>query len=110
MAAGQQVLPGFVEPDYRHDQSIDERFDAFHEANPHVLAELERLADQLAAAGVRRFGVKALVERLRWDWTVQTAGDDFKVNNSFTSRYARLLIERRPDFADMIETRELRAA
>lgn len=102
----QPTLPGFTTPEPA--LTATERFEAFHRANPWVARELERLADELVAAGAARFGVKLLIERLRWDWTKATKGDKWRLNNNHTSRYARLLIERRPDFADRIETRDLR--
>ena len=108
----QLLLPSFTEPDPPPERlSIEERCEAWLEVNPWVLDQLERLADELVEAGVSRFGVKALVERLRWDWTVAraTTGEPWRLNNSFTSRLARRLIERRPDLASFIETRKLRA-
>lgn len=108
-AAQQQTLPGFVTSATDGSLTLDERFEIFHRDNPWVADALERLADELVDAGVTRIGVKALVERLRWDWTVQTRSRDWKLNNSLTSRYARLLCERRPDLAKKIERRRLRS-
>lgn len=103
-------LAPLTEPDYAPDLTITERFDAFHEANPHVADALETLAEQWFAAGRPKVGVKALVERLRWEAGIQTVGDPYRINNVFTAHYARLLIARRPEWADRIETRALRAA
>lgn len=111
VADTQGVLPAFA--DYTPDcgKSLDERFDEWIALNPWVLVQLERLADELVDAGVARFGVKALVERLRWDWEISraTTGDTWKLNNTWTSRLARRLIEKRPDLEPMIETRRLRS-
>lgn len=89
--------------------TIAERFAAFHAANPWVADALERLARDWLAAGHPRVGVKALWEVLRWQYG-RTTGSPFKADNNFTSHYARLLIERHPEWADAIETRALRAA
>ena len=103
-------LAPLVAPDHEPEATIEERFDAFHAANPQVADALEHYAEQWLAAGHRRVGVKALVERLRWESGVQTHGDAYRINNSLVSHYARLLIARRPEWADAIETRTLRAA
>lgn len=110
ISTGQQVLPAFADPTPDRTLTLDERYTQWAEANPWVLDQIERFADELAAAGVKRIGIKALVERLRWDWTISraTTGDRWKLNNSFTSRLARALIARRPDLAPMIETRRLK--
>ena len=103
----QLVLPGLeplVEPDYAPELTIAERFALFHEANPHVAKALESLAGQWLRRH-KRASMKALFERLRWESGLQTHGEAYKLNNNYTAHYARLLIERRPEWADAFETR-----
>lgn len=95
-----------VEPSTR----IERRFAEFHRANPHVYAEFERRALQLHRAGARRIGAKAIAERIRWDIYIRTLSDDYKINNSYVSLYARLLIHRHPQLADVIELRRRKEA
>jgi hypothetical protein len=71
---------------------------------------VENLAANLIAKGHRRIGVKQLWEVLRYSYDANTVGSAFRANNDFTSRAARDLIERHPEWADFIETRQLRAA
>lgn len=89
---------------------LERRFAEFHAANPHVYAEFERRALQLYRAGARRIGAKAIAERIRWDVHVRTLGNEYKLNNSFVSLYARLLIHRHPELADVIELRQRKEA
>ena len=111
--ADQLALPLFLAPIValpRRRQTIDERFRAFHAANPHVFDLLVILARRMRARG-GRVGIKACWERLRWEYRERVEGDQWaRLNNSLTSRYARLITERCPDLVDVIETRELRAA
>ena len=59
----------------------------------------------------KRYGIGGLWERLRWHFHIeQGLGDDFKLNNDFRSRYARLLLEDHPELGAFFELRELRAA
>lgn len=90
--------------------TIQERFESFHSQNPWVAVALERLAREWLNHGHSRVGAKMLIERLRWEYGVRTRGDAFRLNNTLTSRYVRLLIQRNPEWADAFETRELRAA
>lgn len=100
-----------VEPDYEPQQTISERFEEFHRLNGWVYTALETLAADWLAHGHRKVGVKALFEVIRWQFGRTTTGDQgFRMNNDFTSRYARLLIERNPEWENAIETRSLRAA
>jgi hypothetical protein len=89
--------------------SIEERFAAFHAANPHVYQTLLRLARRARAAGKERLGMKALWEVCRWEFGLATSGDEFRCNNDFTASYARLLMQE-PDLAGMFETRERKTA
>lgn len=90
--------------------TIQARFADFHANNPWVAVALERLARQWLDHGHTRVGAKMLTERLRWEYGIRTHGDTFRLNNSYTSRYVRLLIENHPEWSDAFETRELRAA
>lgn len=98
-------LAPITEPTYEPDLSLAERFAIFHSTNPHVADALEALAAQWLAAGNRKVGAKALVERLRWESGIRTVGGGYRINNSHVSFYARLLIERHPSWADAIDTR-----
>lgn len=108
----QPTLPiaGLVEVATEPEMSIQERFDAFHAANPWVADSLEALVADWLANDNSRVGMKQMVEVVRWEYGRRTKGDEFRLNNNYTSRYARLLIARHPEWADAIEVRELRAA
>lgn len=90
-------------------RSINAVFKRFHAANPQVYDKLVELAE-LAQRSGRFVGIKMLWEVMRWDLTIKTdAGEDFKLNNNYTSRYVRLIQQQRPDLAEMFHTRTLRA-
>jgi hypothetical protein len=69
-----------------------------------------KLFEQLAMSRVQlrqRFGVKALVEAVRWHYAIERTEQDadWKLNNNYTSFLARWLIAKHPDVAKFIETR-----
>lgn len=89
--------------------TIQEQFEQFHAANPWVF---DALVERLEAArddGATRVGIKHLFEVLRWDYRRATRSDDWRLNNNYTSRYARLIAERRPELAGLLEMRGLKA-
>ena len=98
-----------IAPDYEPELTIQERWEAWSVANPWVMQRLEALVAEWLAAGHSRVGIKQMWEVLRHQYGV-TTGDRFKCNNDFTSRAARDLIDRHPEWAAAIETRALRAA
>lgn len=102
-------LSPLVEPTYTEGMSIQDRWEAWEAANPWVLPTVEHLIAAWLAAGHKRASLKQVWEVIRYQYG-RTTGDRFKANNDFTSRAARAVLERHPEWRDCIETRELRAA
>lgn len=98
-----------VEVMHAPDENLDARFRAWLTANPHVLDAFIALAQQAQRAGRRRIGAKLIVERLRWEYLLQTEAADFKLNNNYTSRLARAAVGRVPALEPLFEFRELRS-
>ena len=94
-------------------KTIEQRYEQFKRENPHILPLFIKFALQAWNAGRRRYGVKAIAERVRWHVNVEVGGgEEFKLCNDYTSRIARDLIAD-PDhglkFAQMFTIRTLRA-
>lgn len=90
--------------------AVVDSFVNFHRKNPRVYALLEKAAFEVWDAGFRHFGIACLWENVRWKVAMETKGDDFKLNNSFRSAYARLLILEHPQFQNFFQTRKSKAA
>lgn len=98
-------------PDRAGEQlSIQDRFEAFHQLNPWILGKLEAMTADCVDRGLRRVGIGMLFEVLRYEYGRATRGDAWKLNNDYRSRYARLLLERHPEWSSVFETRGLRSA
>lgn len=94
------------------EQPLDEiqrRFLEFHLANPHVYKALVRLAREAKDAGYKRIGIELLFAVLRWETMMQTRdpSSDFKLNDHYTSRYARLIMSESEDLDGLFEVRAL---
>lgn len=74
------------------------------EEHPDGIALFETLALQ-AAEHRKKFGVKALAERVRWEYMITKSDDDWRINNSYVSYIARELVRRHPSLAEHIEFR-----
>ena len=90
-------------------QNLDEKFTEYHITNPTIFAKFVAYAEQLKSAGRTRIGAKAIVERIRWDSLVAAIDGDYKINNSYTSRYVRLISKERPDLASLFALRSLKS-
>jgi len=106
--ADQQAQRAMPPPQDAEDAgAITRAFWQFHRENPNVYRELVRLARQMKGAGRTRYGIASLFEVVRWHRALVTTDLDFKINNSYRSRYARLIMDTEPDLKDFFETRRL---
>lgn len=91
-------------------RSIQQSFEDFDRAHPEVFEYLVRLAFDVYQRGFRHYGMKAFWERMRWHFQIeQDMGEEFKLNNNYTSRYVRKIIVKHPELEDLFELRVLRA-
>ncbi len=105
-----EIFPADVVPS--HDASIQWRFETFHRNNPLVYAQLVRMTRDLVARGRQKVGIGMLWEVLRWQVVMGTfdPSSEYKLNDHYRSRYARLIMEQEVDLAEIFETRGLRSA
>ena len=85
-------------------------FDEYDRAHPDIWEHFERIALDLIRRGVKHYGSKAIFEIIRYHRTLDSGRNDFfRVNNNFTSRYARKFQSKHPQHADFFETRKAKA-
>jgi hypothetical protein len=87
-----------------------DKFFSFHQANPHVYRTIVVKCRQYRIKHGKRakLGMKMLFEVMRWDHLMSTNADDFKLNNSYASYYARLVMLANDDLSDIFNLREAR--
>jgi hypothetical protein len=92
----------------RRPATLDERFRLWIFANESVVELFLRFAREARAAGKGHFGIGAITERVRWEvFIARKTGEPFKINNSYRSRLARLLVDRDPSLDGLFEFRKL---
>jgi hypothetical protein len=89
--------------------SIQADFELFHRTNPQIYRALVRLARYHVGGGVSRVSIDYLYHILRWRMFLKTRGKEWhKLNDHFTSRYARLMEQQERDLRGRITMRKLR--
>lgn len=99
-------------PAAKSGATIEEKFQEFHAMNPWVLEELVRMTRELVAQGHTRVGMKMLFEVLRYSWMIRNVNSndrEWRLCNSYTAYYARLVMATNPDLDGVFETRTLRS-
>lgn len=85
------------------------KFAEFHKKNPQVYRELLKLTEQAVARGRSRIGINMLIEVVRWNRFLQTTDEDYKINNNYAPRYARMIMNEHPEYGDIFQLRTLRS-
>lgn len=93
--------------------SLDEQYQRWKrtENGRAVLNAARERALRLRHRGFRHWGIKCILEAIRYDFALELGTDDdgFKVNNNWASRVARDLMQMHQELVGFFDTRELRA-
>lgn len=89
-------------------EQIQQEFEAFHKANPHVYANLEMLVNRAVRNGRKNWSINGAFEVMRWEMAMPTKSpDNLKLGNNLRPYYARLFEERNPHLQGFFRTRRL---
>ena len=77
----------------------------WHKANPHVWELFERFALEAVKSGRKHFSHWLIMNRIRWETSISTTGDDFKIRNDFIAYYARFFMVKHPNIRDFSESK-----
>ena len=81
----------------------------WHKANPHVYELFKRFTMQAINRGHRNLSAWLIVNRIRWETSIETKGDDFKISNDFIAYYSRLFMHDHPQYKGFFRTKTLKS-
>ena len=103
----------FVATQFRnlgYSQEKIAEFFAYHKKYPWLWARIQSMVSEMINQGAKRIGMKDIFEQIRKEHGVKAMGCVYKINNNYTSYYARLLILKYRNLEAFIELRELKRA
>ena len=92
------------------NKSFDERkrdFWAWHKANPEVWHYFERFGLEAVSRGRKHISHWLIINRIRWEVSIVTTGDEFKISNDYIAFYARLWRARHPEHKDLFTIKRM---
>ena len=81
---------------------------AWHQDNPHVWWYFERFALEAVSKKRKKISHWLIMNRIRWETTIVTTGEEFKINNDHIAFYARLWKALYPQYADLLTTKKMK--
>lgn len=70
----------------------------WHKENPHVYELFKHFTMIAIKRGHRNLSAWLIVNRIRWETSIETKGNDFKISNDFIALYARLFMKEHPEY------------
>jgi hypothetical protein len=65
------------------------QFEEFHADNPQVYRLFCYFTLQVINAGYNKYSAEAIFNQIRWYTTIETRGDEYKINNDYKPYYSR---------------------
>jgi len=83
-------------------------FKDYHRAHPEIYKGFVRYATSMRSTGRKKYSAKCIMERIRWDHDIQYTDKEFKISNSMTSFYVRMLIWNHESFFGFFQLKKVR--
>ena len=88
---------------------VDMKFFKYHKESPHIFNLFVAFSKEIKAKGYKTYSMRTIMHRIRWHVDITTNDPDgFKMNNNYSSRYARMLANEYPDFKDFFKNRRMK--
>jgi len=87
-------------------ETIDKWWE-WHQQNPHIYRLFEEFAMRAIRYGTKKLSAWLVVNRIRWEVSVETQGDDFKIPNDYIALYSRFFMKLHPEHEGFFTTREI---
>lgn len=88
-------------------KSKKQKWQAWHDQNPHIWSYFAMFTAEAVTAGRSKVSHWLIVNRIRWETSVVTKGNDFKISNDFIAFYARLWNEKYPQYDYIFTTKKM---
>ena len=87
------------------------RFNQFHNDNPHVYTLFKRFTFMAIGRGHQRLSAWMIANRIRWETQIETISvEDYKLSNDYIALYARKFMKDYPEFDGFFRIKEMKRA
>jgi hypothetical protein len=90
-------------------EDVKRKWWAWHKQNPHVYELFKRFTMQAIDRGHKNLSAWLIINRIRWETSIETKGEDFKISNDFIAYYSRLFMHQYPQYQGFFRTKPLKS-
>ena len=80
-------------------------FKTFHSKNPEVYELFKTFTFRAINAGHIRLSSEMIINRIRWETSIETTDKDYKINNDYKPFYSRMFMNEYPNYNNFFSTR-----
>jgi hypothetical protein len=84
---------------------LEAEFEKFHSENPRVYELFRQFALEAICKRHVHYSADAIMHRVRWETSISTTDNEFKINNNHVAFYARMFMDENPEHDGFFETR-----
>lgn len=95
-------------PEDVKNHSRYQEWKSFHLGNRNVLKRIIHEIERGKRAGLKAISVKAIINAIRWDMTVETSGDGYKINDAYTGIYTHVIMCNFPEYKLLLTSRQFK--
>lgn len=97
-------------PESLKDHPYLERFKKFHEDNTQVMRRIIEILEQHLDMEKDYASIDYIIGKIKYDEQMKVKGNyKYKINDAFTSIYARIIVHNFPKFKKLINIKKLRS-
>jgi hypothetical protein len=96
--------------DVADEDDLKKRWWSWHKKNPHVWRLFEKFTMIAIGRGHKNLSAWLIVNRIRWETSIETEGEDFKISNDFIALYARYFMHKHPQYSGFFRTKQMKRA
>ena len=92
------------------EETLTSRFNKFDNENPQVYELFQKFTFMAIKRGHNRLSAWMIANRIRWETSIETFGEDYKISNDFIALYARKFMRDHPQYDGFFRTKEMKRA
>ena len=90
-----------------HYDELKSKWWEWHKKNPQICELLDKFTFHAINKGHKKMSAWMIINRVRWETSVVTYGNPFKISNDYISMYARYFMHRYPQYKGFFRTKTI---
>lgn len=96
-------------PEEVQQSSYYDKWLRFHLDNRNIIRMILDELNRAKSKGLKKVSIKQIIGKIRWEKSLETVSEDFRINDAFTSIYAHVIAYNFDEYKSLFDCKPLRA-